>query len=247
MSTLRNTLPVLALALAASACAPNTSTVGQRITCETDPDSGVILSCQPGEGDDDGDADSCEDIDEDGDGQPEDSDDADDDDAGSGSSTGGGVLLFTEGSDDDSDDSDDSTSETDCDADDDGVDDGEDDDDDNDGIDDDDDCDEQEGEDGDEADLPYDIEMDLGQAYTPIADAFAERGAQPEAILSVEMDGGGAGWRLAELQAGATFTVTDADCAHAGNRDAGRDRVIVTWRADGHVESDHLDLRYCEE
>lgn len=237
VSTLRNTLPVLALALAASACAPSTSSVGQRITCETDPDSGVILSCQPGSGD--GDADSCEDIDEDGDGQPEDSDDTDDDGAGSGD----GTLAFTEGSDDDSDDE---TSSSDCDSDDDGVDDGEDDDDDNDGIDDDDDCDEEEGGDGDEADLPYDIKMDRGQAYTPIADAFAERGGQPDAILSVEMDGGGAGWRLAELQSGATFTVTDADCAHAGNRDAGRDRVIVTWRADGHVESDHLDLRYCE-
>ena len=65
MSTLRTTLPVLALALATAACAPNTSSVGQHITCETDPDSGVILSCQPGEGDDD-DADSCQDVDEDG-------------------------------------------------------------------------------------------------------------------------------------------------------------------------------------
>jgi hypothetical protein len=247
VSTLRNTLPVLALALAASACAPNTSSVGQHITCETDPDSGVILSCQPGDGDAD-DADSCQDVDEDGDGQPEDTGDTDDDDAGSGSSTGDGTIAFTggsgEGSDDGSDDS--STSSTDCDSDDDGVDDGEDDDDDNDGIDDEDDCDEQEGGDGNAADLPYDIKMSLDQAYTPIADAFAEKGGQPEAILSVEMDGGGAGWRLAELQSGATFTVTDADCAHAGNRDAGRDRVIVTWRVDGHVQSDHLDLRYCE-
>jgi hypothetical protein len=244
VSTLRNTLPVLAIALA-SACAPNTSSVGQRITCETDPDSGVILSCQPGDGD--GDADSCQDIDEDGDGQPEDSDDGDESDDGAGSSTGDGTLAFTGGSDsDDSSDDDESTSESDCDSDDDGLDDGEDDDDDNDGIDDEDDCDEQEGGDGNAADLPYDIKMSLNRAYTPIVDAFAEKGGQPEAILSVEMDGGGAGWRLAELQSGATFTVTDADCAHAGNRDAGRDRVIVTWRVDGHVQSDHLDLRYCE-
>jgi len=242
VSTLRNTLPVLAIALAASACAPNTSSVGQRITCETDPDSGVILSCQPGEGD--GDADSCQDVDEDGDGQPEDSDDSDDD-AGSGSATGDGTLAFTGGEGSDGGD-DSSTSSSDCDSDDDGIDDGEDDDDDNDGIDDEDDCDEQEGGDGDAADLPYDIKMSLNHSYTPIVDAFAEKGGQPDAILSVEMDGGGAGWRLAELQSGATFTVTDADCAHAGNRDAGRDRVIVTWRVDGHVQSDHLDLRYCE-
>jgi hypothetical protein len=240
MSMLRNTLPAFAIALA-SACAPNTSSVGQHITCETDPNSGVILSCQPGDGT--GDADSCEDIDEDGDGQPEDSDDSSEDD---GSSTGG-TLSFAPGSGSDSDD-DSTTSESDCDSDDDGVDDGEDSDDDNDGIDDDDDCDEQEGGDGDAADLPYDIKMSSGTAYTPIVDAFAERGGQPAAILSVEMDGGGAGWRLAELQSGATFTVSDADCAHAGNRDVGRDRVIVTWRTDtGHVESDHLDLRYCEE
>jgi hypothetical protein len=242
MSMLRNTLPAFAIALA-SACAPNTSSVGQHITCETDPNSGVILSCQPGEGT--GDADSCEDIDEDGDGQPEDSDTSDDEDAGSGSSTDG-ALSFAEGSGSGSDD-DETTSSSDCDSDDDGIDDGEDSDDDNDGIDDDDDCDEEEGGDGDSADLPYDIKMVNGQSYTPVVDAFAEKGGQPEAILSVEMDGGGAGWRLAELQAGATFTVTDADCAHAGNRDAGRDRVIVTWRTDtGHVESDHLDLRYCE-
>lgn len=236
MFKLRNSLPLLALALAA-ACSPDTSTVGQRITCQTDPDSGVILSCQPGEGDD-GDDDSCEDVDEDGDGQPEDDDAGDDDGAGSGSSDDG-ILSFTD--DDDSEDHD-------CDEDDDGLDDGEDSDDDNDGIDDDDDCDEQEGQDGDEADLPYNFDMQLGDTVTPIVDAFAEKGGQPEAILSVEMEDGGAGWRLAELQTGATFTVSDADCTHTGNRDVGRDRVIVTWRSvGGGVESDHMTLRYCEE
>lgn len=252
MSTIRRALPALALALA-SACAPNTSTVGQHITCETDPDSGVILSCQPGDGS--GGANECEDVDEDGDGQPGDDDSAgDDDDAGSDSTTtpDDGTLSFTGGSDSDddstSDDSDDSTSDDhDCDSDGDGMDDGDDDDDDNDGIDDSDDCDEQEGEEGDAADLPYDIKMQGNKAYTPIVDAFAEKGGQPAAILSVEMDGGGAGWRLAELQSGATFTITSADCTHVGNRDVGRDRVIVTWQtSDGHTESDHLDLRYCE-
>lgn len=244
MYRLRSSLPVLALALA-SACAPNESTIGQRITCETDPDSGVILSCEPGDGD--GGPNSCVDVDEDGDGDPHDEDEDDDsagDGSGSGSSTDDGTLSFTGESGSDSDD--DSTDDHDCDEDEDGLDDGEDDDDDNDGIPDDEDCDEQEGEDGDSADLPYDIEMQLGQSYTPIVDAFAEKGAQPQAILSVQMDGGGSGWRLAELQAGATFTISDADCAHAGNRDVGRDRVIVTWRNEGgFIESDHLDLRYC--
>ena len=59
------------------------------------------------------------------------------------------------------------------------------------------------------------------------------------------MDGGGT-WRLTELQAGSSFVVTQADCAHEGNRDIGRDRVVVTWmNLDGSTESDHLDLRYC--
>lgn len=104
------------------------------------------------------------------------------------------------------------------------------------------------GDEADEVDLPYDIKMALGETYTPIADAFAEKGAQPAAIVSVEMDGGGDGWRLGELQAGTAFVITQEDCDHEGNRDVGRDRVIVTWQtADGSTESDHLDLRYCEE
>ena len=86
----------------------------------------------------------------------------------------------------------------------------------------------------------------LGNTTTPIADAFAEKGAQPAAIVSVTMDGGGS-WRLAELQAGTSFVVTQADCDHDGNRDTGRDRVIVTWsNTDGSTDSDHLDIRYCE-
>ncbi|HTL36423.1 MAG TPA: hypothetical protein VL326_24995 [Kofleriaceae bacterium] len=210
------------------ACAPNASTKGQLITCTTDPNSGTLLSCQPGGGGGDG---TCQDVDEDGDGDPHDEDvDDDDDDSTS-------VARTADHG---------SASSSDDDEDDDGVADCDDDDDDNDGIDDDDDCDEQEGEDSDEADLPYDVRMNVGDSVTPIADAFAEEGAQPLAIISVEMDGGGAGWRLAELQAGATFTVSAADCSHTGNRDVGRDRVIVTWRsANGAVESDHLDLRYC--
>lgn len=228
-------------ALTLVACSPSTSTVGQRITCSVDPESGVIASCEEGAGSG---ANTCQDIDEDGDGQPE---DETDEGSGSGSGSGSGDgLAFTgdgEGSGSDSDDS----SDADCDEDGDGVDDVDDSDDDNDGIDDEDDCDEVEGGDSDSSDLPYDVKMQLGQSVTPIVDAFAEKGSQPAAILSVEMDGGGSSWRLAELQSGATFVVNDADCSHAGNRDVGRDRVIVTWQnADGTEESDHLDLRYCD-
>jgi hypothetical protein len=246
MSIHRNLLPFLALGLA-SACAPNTSTIGQHITCDVDPNTGVIARCQPGDGS--GGPSTCEDIDEDGDGEPSDETDTDTDTgSGSGSGSGSGAVIAfapSDGGDGSGSGSGDMSSSS-CDSDNDGVDDGNDDDDDNDGIPDTDDCDEQEGGDGDQADLPYDIRMALGQTVTPIHDAFAERGAQPAAIISVEMDGGGAGWRLAELQSAATFTITDADCAHTGNRDIGRDRVIVTWQTtSGHVESDHLDLRYC--
>lgn len=212
------------------ACTPNTSTVGQHITCQTDDDTGVILSCQPSDGGDDGPS-TCEDIDEDGDGMPDDDDGADDADDDKG---GLSLTSPSEGSDDDHD------------EDGDGVCDGDDDDDDDDGIADDDDCDEHEGGDSDESELPYDIRLALGGSYTPIADAFAEKGAHPAAIVSVTFDGGGS-WRAAELAAGSSFTITADDCNHVGNRDVGRDRVIVTWRnADGTTESDHLDLRYCE-
>lgn len=226
MFQLRN-LFVIAVAAIASACSPNTSTIGQHITCTTDPDSGTITSCEPGDGS--GGGNECQDIDEDGDGMPGDEDQDDDDQ--------GGIARVSpsEGSGDDDD------------SDHDGMADCDDDDDDNDGIDDDDDCDEQEGEDGDEADLPYDVKMKQGDSLAPIAAAFAEKGNQPASIVSVEMDGGSAGWRLAELQAGATFTVTAADCGHAGNRDVGRDRVIVRWQnSDGSTHADHLDLRYCD-
>lgn len=158
---------------------------------------------------------TCVDVDEDGDG------DCSDDDVGDDNPS----FAPSNGSDDspDGDDSDD------------------------DGVPDDEDCDEHPGEDGDDhgsdVDLPYDIKMSLGQTYTPIADAFAEKGAQPAAILSVS----GASWRGAELAAGTPFTITTDDCEHAGNRDIGRDRVVVTWlNADGSMDADHLDLRYCE-
>lgn len=120
---------------------------------------------------------------------------------------------------------------------------------DGDGISDQDDCDEHAGEDDDhdgtELELPYDVRPQLGATTRPIIDAFAAGGGQPAQIVSVTMEGGT--WRLAELQAGTAFVVTQADCDHAGNRDIGRDRVVVTWsNADQSQSSDHLDIRYCD-
>lgn len=78
-----------------------------------------------------------------------------------------------------------------------------------------------------------------------VFDALAERGGTAPQIVSVAMEGGT--WRLTELQAGTAFTVTQADCDHAGNRSTGRDRVVVTWKnADQSQSIDHLDIRYCK-
>jgi hypothetical protein len=80
----------------------------------------------------------------------------------------------------------------------------------------------------------------------PVLDAFAERGGTAPQIVSVTLEG--STWRLTELQAGTAFTVTQADCDHAGNRNAGRNRVVVTWNNADHSEStDHLDIRYCKQ
>lgn len=65
-------LPVAALA---PACSEKLGTKGQLITCTTDPDSGVITRCEPGDGG--GGSDSCQDIDEDGNGIPREADDTD--------------------------------------------------------------------------------------------------------------------------------------------------------------------------
>lgn len=121
------------------------------------------------------------------------------------------------------------------------------DDDDDDGIPNGDDCDDHPGEDEDGGGgLPYDVRPALGATTAPIHDAFAAGGGQPASIVSVTMDGGT--WRLAEMQAGTPFVVSQDDCDHAGNRDTGRDRVVVTWTlADGSSHSDHLDIRYCKQ
>jgi len=116
---------------------------------------------------------------------------------------------------------------------------------DGDGIPDDRDCDRHAGEDGMRTALPYDVRPQLGKTTRPILDAFAERGGTAPQIVSVTMEG--ASWRLTELQAGTAFTVTQADCDHAGNRATGRDRVVVTWTGANQTQStDHLDIRYCD-
>jgi hypothetical protein len=69
--------------VAACSGSEHTSSQGQTITCTTDPGTGVILRCAPG---DNGGQNSCKDVDEDGDGEPHDtntvfsSDDPNDDD-----------------------------------------------------------------------------------------------------------------------------------------------------------------------
>ena len=75
----------LAIALvAACSGSEHTSSQGQMISCTTDPGTGVILRCAPG--DNGGGQNTCKDIDEDGDGEPHDtntvfaSDDPNDDD-----------------------------------------------------------------------------------------------------------------------------------------------------------------------
>jgi hypothetical protein len=116
---------------------------------------------------------------------------------------------------------------------------------DGDGISDDRDCDEHAGEDGMRDGLPYDVRPQLGQTTRPVIDAFTARGGAVPATYTVAMSGGN--WRLTELQAGTAFAVTQDDCDHAGNRDRGRDRVVVTWtNADQTQASDHLDIRYCK-
>jgi hypothetical protein len=64
-----------------------------------------------------------------------------------------------------------------------------------------------------EADLPYAVKLEIGDTFT-LADAFAEKGAQPAEILSVEMEDGS--WRLSEIRSLQSFTVDQRDCDHEG-------------------------------
>jgi hypothetical protein len=219
-------LPAGAIAVGcSSSTSPETASKGQLITCTTDPGSGVILRCDPPGGTDGSGASSCEDIDEDGDGEPHDVGDDDPHQAAHGAD---------DGSDHDGTDDHGGGTTTGTPGDRDG-----------DGIPDDRDCDDRPGEDAERGALPYDIRPATGATTQPILDAFAERGGQAPTIVSVTMDGGT--WRLAELQAGTSFVVTQDDCSHAGNHGTGRDRVFVTWtNADQTTSTDHLDIRYCK-
>ncbi len=219
----------LLFALACTGCTgAGTASTAQMITCSTDPGTGVVTKCETGSGS--GGANECHDLDEDGDGEPHDVADDNGSDGSDGSDhhgSGDHLVAPDNGGSDDG-----SGSATDSD---------------HDGIPDSEDCDLHPGEDDNpNSELPYDIRPALGATTQPIRDAFAEQsGVQPASIDAVTMDGGT--WRLAELQAGTAFLVSEDDCTHAGNRDIGRDRVIVTWRdtASAATQVDHLDIRYC--
>lgn len=96
-----------------------------------------------------------------------------------------------------------------------------------------------------EADLPYNMNLQLGDSFK-LSDAFLEEGPLPAEILSVEMEEGG-DWRLTELQTDTEYVVTQEDCDHEGNHGTGRDRIVLGWRnADGSEDSDHMTIRYCD-
>lgn len=122
-----------------------------------------------------------------------------------------------------------------------------------------------------EPDLPYDIEIQCGDAVIPVIAAFREKngpaltfapapGANRDCPFLIE----GAVIRADQVASCAAFVATAADAAAQGNRDAGRDRVDVTWcwyrtLAEGaggeccvppsagdaiECETDHLDIRF---
>ena len=206
---------LLPVGVLAPGCSSSTGSRGQLITCTTDPGTGVIERCEPGGGG-----------------------------SGSGNGSGAGTCqdIDEDGDGEPHDTGDDDPIESSGNRDR-GGEDGDDGDRDGDGIDDDHDCDEHAGEDADREELPYDVRPQLGATTRPIIDAFAARGGQLPEIVSVTMSG--SSWRLTELKAGTAFVVTKADCDHAGNRDIGRDRVVVTWKTATGTASDHLDIRYC--
>ena len=125
-----------------------------------------------------------------------------------------------------------------------------------------------------EPDLPYDVKIQCGDSVIPVVAAFREKngpdvqfapapGASPECPFLIE----GGVIRAGEIASCAPFVATAEDAATPGNRDAGRDRVEVTWcwyqtltsDHDGtccvppaaeeliQCETDHLDIRfYCD-
>ena len=123
----------------------------------------------------------------------------------------------------------------------------------------------------DEPDLPYDVKIQCGDSVIPVVAAFREKngpavtfapapGATADCPFLIE----GAVIRADEVASCAAFVATATDANTPGNRDAGRDRVEVTWcwyqtlaeGADGdccvppaagdaiECETDHLDIRF---
>ena len=122
-----------------------------------------------------------------------------------------------------------------------------------------------------EPDLPYDVKIQCGDPVIPVVAAFREKngpdvafapapGSTADCPFLIE----GAVIRAGEVASCAPFVATATDATTQGNRDAGRDRVEVTWcwyqsldeGADGdccvppsagdavECETDHLDIRF---
>jgi len=122
-----------------------------------------------------------------------------------------------------------------------------------------------------EPDLPYDVKIQCGDSVIPVVAAFREKnganvqfapapGTTADCPFLIE----GAVIRADEVASCTAFVATADDAAAEGNRDAGRDRVEVTWcwfknlstDHDGECcvapgaeesiecETDHLDIRF---
>jgi len=97
-----------------------------------------------------------------------------------------------------------------------------------------------------EPDLPYDVKIQCGDSVIPVVAAFREKngpdvrfapapGATTDCPFLVE----GAVIRADEIASCAAFVATADDAAAEGNRDAGRDRVEVTWCWYSNLSTDH--------
>ena len=122
-----------------------------------------------------------------------------------------------------------------------------------------------------EPDLPYDVKIQCGDPVIPVVAAFREEngpdvrfapapGTSADCPFLIE----GAVIRAGEVASCSPFVATADDAAAQGNRDAGRDRVEVTWcwyqtLSTDHegtccvppaaeeliqCETDHLDIRF---
>ena len=100
-------------------------------------------------------------------------------------------------------------------------------------------------EDDTDADLPYNVNLQLGDSFQ-LTDAFLMKGSNlPAAVIELTMTAPPE-WRLVELQNDTPYVVNQDDCDHEGNHGTGRDRYEITWEnQDGSVESDHFTIRYC--